>query len=146
MAALKQHDGRDIRQHQIKVRNTGDGLSQAVTVDPVDLHIGDTVYALIECKKSKDGFEEINGGDDLKMVHVLRGGSATLITRDIARPLVEAQTERIIKARDEATGNQQLPLGKPPAKAKGATKKTGNVTPIGSGRKRPAKKTVAKKS
>lgn len=166
--AITKHDGREVRQHQIKVTNTGDGLSQAVAVDPVDLHIGDKVYALIECEKRADGFAPINNGNDLKMVHTLRGGAATLIDASLAKPLVEQQTERIIKARDEAAGFSQLgdpdnglgatkkaldksparPVDKTAAKKAAGAKATagGTVTPIGSAKKAPAKKAPAKKS
>lgn len=137
------HEGREVRQHQIKVTNTGDGLSQAVAVDPIDLHLGEKVYALIECVKTKDGYEEINGGADLKRVHTLKGGSATLIEKEIARPLVEAQIGRIVKARDDAANLDPLAPATKPAKSLGDA---GAGRAKAGARKAPAKKAAAKKA
>lgn len=100
-------DGRDVISTSLSVTNAGDGLSAAMTVEPVLLHHGDVVIVVLECEVTKIGFVEIKDTDVLNRVHTLRAGTATIIDRDVVAEALDAQALKIEKAK----GIARLPMG-----------------------------------
>lgn len=109
---LGQFDERDVRSTTIAITNAGDGLSKAMKVDPMLMHLGEKVYVVLECEVAKVRFDPIEkNGADLQRVHVLRAGNATIVDGKLVKRELEDQIARIEKARDEETGAQRLGLG-----------------------------------
>jgi hypothetical protein len=106
MADLTPFDGQDITAISIIVRNTGDGLSKAVDVDPVEHHVGETGYIVFEYEVDKIRFDRIKDTDDLRRIEILRAGDATWISGDIVGEALDRQRKRI----EEHKGIQRLPL------------------------------------
>lgn len=48
LLAIPSFDGKEIARTTIKVTKAGDGLSEALKVDPQAFHLGDIVHAVIE--------------------------------------------------------------------------------------------------
>lgn len=108
--ALGTFEGRKVIKTTISVRNAGDGLSQAMEVDPQLLHQGDTVYVVMECAVGPVSFDPVKDSDsDCLRKHVLRAGAATIVDADLVKQAVEAQTEKIIASREAAAGIQRVP-------------------------------------
>jgi hypothetical protein len=107
---LGQFDGRDIVTASIKVTNAGDGLSQAMTIEPKQYHIGDVVTVVLECEVSSIDFKPIKDTDVLARVHTLRAGIATVVENSFAKDVLDKQR----KKNDEAKGIQALPLDDDP--------------------------------
>lgn len=102
-------DDREVSRTAIKVTNAGDGLSQALQVDPQAFHLGETVYVVLETVVSKVEHEPAVDGDaegPLIRSHVLRAGAATIVDADLVAEQIRVQTVRI-KAAEEAAKEQQ---------------------------------------
>ena len=99
-------EARPITETRIKVTNAGDGLSQAVQVDPQVLHHGETVHVVLECEVDKVTLEPIKDEFGLVRVHVLKAGAATIVPADLVADLLADQQDRIRRAR-QATDDQQ---------------------------------------
>lgn len=105
IADLGAFEGRTVTKATIAVRNAGDGLSAAMKVNPENLHQGDTVYVVLECKVGPVSFDPIKDSEtECERKHVLRAGAATLIDGALVRSAIEEQTARIIAARDAEAG------------------------------------------
>jgi len=105
-ATLSKFEGREVASIAIIVRNTGDGLSEAVAVDPVELHVGDEVTVALRCVVEKIRFDPIKDTDALRRVQILKAGNATFLENEAVDEALEDQLRRIETAR----GVQRLPL------------------------------------
>lgn len=103
---LSKFENRDVLQAAIKVTNAGDGLSQALAIEPVEYHLGDTVYLVIEAEVSKVNYEELRDTGALKRVHTFKAGTATLVEGQLVAKVLEEQKLAIEKAK----GIERLPL------------------------------------
>lgn len=99
------YEGHAVAGTTVSIRNTGDGLSQAMKVDPVKLDFGSTVYVVLECEVEKHRYESAGFADDLILVNMLKAGRATLIDGDVVRVALDDQAKKI----EEAEGTQRLP-------------------------------------
>jgi len=102
-------DDRDVLRTTIAVTNAGDGLSDALKVDPQLMHLGDKVYVVLECEVAKVRFDPIKDTDALSRVHVLKAGTATLVDADLVRAQLDEQAERIQRAKEAEAGITRLP-------------------------------------
>lgn len=106
---LGEFEDRTVARTGIKVTNAGDGLSQALKVDPQLLHHGDVVHVALRCEVTKVYFDEADGdGQELVRIHVLKAGSAAIVDEKTVKKAIDAQAERIRKAAEEAAGMQGL--------------------------------------
>lgn len=105
MEHLTPFEGRDVVQTTIRVTNAGDGLSEALAVDPVEMHHGERRYLLIEAEVTRVHYDEVKDTDVLRRVHTLRAGAATLVSADFALEAIAEQKRKNL----EAKGVHQLP-------------------------------------
>lgn len=92
-------DGRDVLTTSVAITNAGDGLSQALGIDPQVMHIGDSGVIVLEYVVTKIGFTEVKDTDVLNRVHTLRAGTAVIIDRDVVAEALDAQALKIEKAK-----------------------------------------------
>ena len=109
---LGEFEGQKIAGTTIALRNAGDGLSQAMKVDPTILHHGETVYVVYETRVIDVQHPEIKDSDEVMRKHVLKAGTATIIDGAAVKKAIAEQADRIQKHRDEQTGAQALEVGK----------------------------------
>lgn len=109
MTELSSFDGRDVLRTAIAVTNAGDGLSDAMSVDPRELHVGETVYLLIEAEVSKVRFEPIKDTEALARIHVLRAGTATFMEPALADSAISEMRDRVKLAKEAERGIARLP-------------------------------------
>lgn len=108
-ADLGTYDGRKIVRSKIKVTRAGDGLSQALAIDPQLLHWGEKVYVVLECDPGSVTHTPVKDStSDCEIVFALVAGTGTIVDGDLVKAAVEAQTEKIIAAREAAAGLLQL--------------------------------------
>lgn len=110
-------EGKEVTGVQVAISNTGDGLSDAMTVDTVELHHGDTVYVVLECTVNKVRFDPIKDSKALTRVHMLKAGDATIIDEQFVRDALDEQVTRI----EAAQGVHRMfgPDGEPTGEAGG---------------------------
>lgn len=107
---LTQFEGRDVLQTTVAIRNTGDGLSDALAVDPHEYHQGERVYVVLECDVEKLRFDPIPKTDALSRVHMLKAGNATIVDAALVADALSAQAERIRLAKEAEEGVQRMVL------------------------------------
>lgn len=110
MPPLGTYKGRDVIQTGVAIRNAGDGLSQALGIEPRDFAFGETVYVVLECVMDGDDYVPIKDTETLKLVTVLKAGRATIIDAAAVKKALDDQEDRITKAREKAAGVERLPL------------------------------------
>jgi len=106
MTTLKPYEDREVVQSTIRVVNAGDGLSQAMSVDPAEYHLGETVHVVLECEVVKVTYDEISDTDVLRRVHTLRAGTGTIVEPKLVTEVLEAQRIAI----ERAKGVERLPV------------------------------------
>jgi hypothetical protein len=97
-ASLTPFEGYDVLQVGIEITKAGDGLSDAMAVDPAEFHVGDTLHVVLECHLTKIRYEQINGVDALRRVHRLEAGTATIVDASLVADVLEAQRLAIEQA------------------------------------------------
>lgn len=105
-STLTPFDDREVATASIAVTNAGDGLSTALSIDPVEFHIGDIVDVLLRCEVSKVGHVEIKDTQLLNRVHTLKAGVGTIVDREFADAAITAQAQK----NEEAKGILSLDL------------------------------------
>lgn len=105
----KTFEGDEVRRSTVKITKAGDGLSDALKVDPVEYHRGDTVYFVLRGKvryvahppESKDSANVVRQ-------HVIDTEEIAIVNElDVAK-LLEANRERVQVALDSMAGQQRL--------------------------------------
>lgn len=106
-AALGIYEGHAVLGATVAIRNTGDGLSEAMAVDPIKLPLGTIVHVVVECEVEKHRYDPIkDSGGALQLVNMLKAGRATIIDNKAVARALDAQEKRIA----EASGEPQLDL------------------------------------
>lgn len=100
-------DGHDVITSSVAIRNAGDGLSQAMSIEHIELHHGQTVYVVLECEVKDVQFPIIKDTESLNRKHVLSAGTATIVDKALVDSVITAQKIKI----NEAKGVVALPLG-----------------------------------
>jgi hypothetical protein len=104
MTALHRFEGRDVIGTRIAVTNAGDGLSQALAIEPVELTIGQKVTIVLECEVGQVSFSPVKDTNALHRVQKLKAGTATIISSDLVQEALDAQRIKI----EEANGLYRL--------------------------------------
>lgn len=113
---LADFDGRQVIRTSIAVSNAGDGLSEALRIDPREFHHGEIVHVVLECTVDQVRFVPVDPKDPsgpLVRSHRLKAGTATVVDADLVREQIDRQRLRIEKAREAAAGVQRIPGTEP---------------------------------
>lgn len=98
-------EGHKVIGSRVAVTRAGDGLSEAMAIDPGELALGSTVHVVLECVVAKVRFEPTKPDSaDLTRVHVLRAGLATLVDERTVHKALREQRRKL----DEAKGLERL--------------------------------------
>lgn len=110
VSALSAFDGKPVLRTAIKVTKAGDGLSEALAIDPREMHHGEIVHVVLECKVGRVQFDPVKGAEDhLVRTHVLVADVATIVAGELVDEVVDAQRRKIIAAKEAAAGISSLP-------------------------------------
>lgn len=106
MTALRSFEGQEVIGARVKVTNAGDGLSDAMSIDPEEYPIGTHLTVVMQTVVTRASYEPVPKTDSLMRVHTLRAGLATIVDGGVAAPMLEEQRVKI----EEAKGIKRLPL------------------------------------
>lgn len=109
--ALPKFDKREVIKSEIAVRKAGDGLSEAVGIDPVAFHIGEKVYVVLETEVTAVDHRPVPKTDVLARKHVLTTETATVVDGAMVEEVLAKQRERIEAARLEAQREKEAAAG-----------------------------------
>lgn len=104
-------EGADVSRAAIQITNAGDGLSEAVKVEPIVIHRGDTGYLVLEWECVEVRFtpaDKENPHGDAVRVQKLKAGTATFVDAALVGELIAEQREKNLKAKEDAAGIQRL--------------------------------------
>lgn len=106
---LGEFEGQEVVGTTIKITGAGDGLSDALAIDPAEMHHGDEVYVVLKCRVAKVNFPPApKDADGVVREHVLRAGDSAIVDEKLVKKAIDAQAEKIRRAREEAAGVQSL--------------------------------------
>jgi hypothetical protein len=127
---LSPYKDHDVVSATVSIRRTGDGLSKAMNVDPVELPLGSKVHVVLECEVEKHRYEPLDKDHPsiLQLVNMLVAGRATIVDGDIVAKYLDEQQKRIEQAEgvqrlpgmDDEDGDEPSPLGDAMDEAVGA--------------------------
>jgi hypothetical protein len=100
--ALTPYRGREVASTSIRITNAGDGLSQGMAIEPVELEVESTVYVVMECKVAGHKHGPLPKTSMLQLEQTLKAGTATLVDADLVADVLKAQAEKIEGARKAA--------------------------------------------
>lgn len=105
---LTPFDGREVLTASGRFVGLGDGLSQALTLDAREYHIGDRVTFLVDCDASAVQMREIKDVGKLDRLHTFKGVTVVDVTtsRDSFTEILDEQKRR----NEEAKGILALDL------------------------------------
>jgi len=106
---LGEFEGQEVTKVGVEIRNAGGGLNDALEVDPLVLTIGDSCYVALRVDVVAIDHKPVKGEEDeLMRVQVMRATDATILDDMVVIEAINAQRDRIIKAREEREGTQRL--------------------------------------
>lgn len=111
---LTEYRGREVRKTKVTITNAGDGLSEALGIEPQEFEQGDEVFVLLRTVVGSHKLEVMKGYDPdegdapLVLVQQLRAQDATVVTKEFADRHIKAQRVKIQRAKDEAEGKGRL--------------------------------------
>lgn len=111
-SGLTPFEGLAVRQVGIEIPGAAGGLRDAMKIEPAEFHKGETVYVVLQCVVGRVRFDPIDKDDpagDQRRVHIFDVEGATMVDGDLVREHLDAQADRIARAKDRAAGVSRLP-------------------------------------
>lgn len=99
MTKMSKFEGREVIGTKVAIVGAGDGLSESLAIDPVELKIGATVYVLTECVVAAVSLVPVKDTQSLTRNHKLKAGTTTLVDEGFAGETLAAQADKIAEAR-----------------------------------------------
>jgi hypothetical protein len=112
-ADLGSHEGRPVIGTKIKVRKTGDGLSEALKIDPEIIKVGEermlaVRVVCVDVQNPAENRKQPAEGGVLRM-HIFDATEAAFIDGAVVEDVLAKQRERIDRAKDAEVGQGRLP-------------------------------------
>lgn len=104
---LPDFEGTEVTRAAVKITNAGDGLSDALSVQPKALHLDDEIFYVLRGTCTKVGHEP-DKHDALVRVHVVKASEITEIDGDLAQKLLAESAEEVQRRKDELSGQLSL--------------------------------------
>lgn len=108
----EKYKGLDVLTNVLKITNTGDGLSKAMAIEPVEVEFGDIVYVALRLVKTKDGYDVLYSKDDeerpigVAYVQQFKATEAAFVPARTVRKLIDTMHDKIIAAEEERKSGQ----------------------------------------
>jgi hypothetical protein len=100
---LSKFDGKDVVRTTISVSNAGDGLSEALAIDPQEFHHGDEVFVVIHGEIDLVSHRPLKDAPTLLIrEHRLKAGTSTIVDGALVADVLAAQREKIAEAKAKA--------------------------------------------
>ena len=107
--AIPAFEGTPVTKSAVKITKAGDGLSEALVVEPKALHMGDEVSYVVRGMVSQITHKTVQG--KITRVHTVETTAIAELPENIADGLIEQAAERLSRLRDEKSGQTRLEDG-----------------------------------
>lgn len=107
---LPKFEGREVRTATVKITRAGDGLSEALSIEPEALHHKERVFFVMEGSVEQINHKPINKDDEqqgLTRIHTIEAKSIAKVDEADVRELLDAQKAKVEAAR-KAAAEQEL--------------------------------------
>lgn len=103
---MNEFENADVVQSTVRVTRAGDGLSEALTVDPVEYRIGETVHVVLKCKVGAITLKPVKDTEVLQRVHTFTAQEGTVVAGELVEAALDAQRVAI----EQSKGVHRLPI------------------------------------
>lgn len=107
---LEPFEGTEVIASSIAITKAGDGLSDALSVEPQAFHLGEKLYVVLECDVAKVRHSDVKDTGALRREHTFQARGATIVDATLVADLVQAQKDAIRVAKEKAAGIEALPF------------------------------------
>jgi hypothetical protein len=105
--ALPQFEGEDVAKAAVRITNAGDGLSEALKVQPKALNMHDEVFYVLRGEVSQVN-HKTDKDDLLTRLHTVKASEITEIDADTAQKMLQAAAEDLERRKNEIDGQLRL--------------------------------------
>lgn len=107
--SLKPFEDHDVRGAKVIITKAGDGLSDALSLDPESYDLHEQVYFILRGEVQKVRYESVTpSSSDLNRVHIVVTQEIARADADDVAALLETATDRVRLAKEEAEGVQRI--------------------------------------
>lgn len=108
---LPAFEGMPVVRSAVRITRAGDGLSEALRLDPRALHRGDEVFFVLKGEVDQVNFRPVSREEDdvLSRVHTVRASEIALVSREDVEHLLQSERLRLKHLEDEAALRAPLP-------------------------------------
>lgn len=90
--AIAKFEGDEVLGTKVKITKAGDGLSQALEIEPQVLKQRSTVYVVLECAVGRVAFDPVkDASKGVNRVQTLVAGTATIVDAALVKDVLEEQ-------------------------------------------------------
>lgn len=134
MSELGVFEGQTVAAAVVKITRAGDGLSEALKLEPEAISQGEEVFLVLRGQVTRVGFEPVPKAESyLRRVHTIEAREVARVGEKDVQALLDAEADRIKKLREEAEGVQRLPETDPLNIFGGESDSAATPEPVGSG-------------
>lgn len=109
--ALKRFEGETVATSTVRVTKAGDGLSEALKLEPVAIKRGSEVFLVLRCTVEQVNHKPIRGAEGLlTRQHTLATQEVAMVDGDAVKELLAEEAERVRLLQEAADGVVRLPL------------------------------------
>lgn len=102
-AQLHDFEGREVQRATVKITNAGDGLSEALNIDPEEIELDDERFYVLSGTCSRVSIETDKNGITSR-VHTIKTQRISKVDADVAGNMLAAAAEELERAKAEASG------------------------------------------
>jgi hypothetical protein len=118
--ALPECEQQPVNNATVRITNAGDGLSEALKVDPKALHLGQEVFYVLSGDVTQ--INHVEKDDVLTRVHTVKASAITEVDGELASKLLTAAAEDLQAKKDAVAGQMRFDQEAEAAKAEEADK------------------------
>lgn len=111
MTATKQlpiFEDETVQQSQIRVVGCGDGLSEALKIEPKALHLGEEIFLVLRGSVTQVNHRQKAGDEPVVRVHTIQTEAVTEIEAGLANKLLTQAALDLEKAKAEIAGQTSI--------------------------------------
>ena len=105
---LPDFENMTVEKATLRVVKAGDGLSEALSIQPKAYHVGDIVWLAMKGEIIKVEHRAQNDSEGLVRMHTLEALGATEVAEGDVRQFLDAAAERSRKAKEDASSQTNL--------------------------------------
>lgn len=113
---LTPYRGKAVNKTSLQITNAGDGLSQALDIEPLELEPGQTYFVVLKCKAGQHVHKLTKDEDEYVLKQQLVAGTSVMVDAELVQHVIDEQEERNEQARliaEQAKGVHRLPWNQP---------------------------------